>query len=75
MVIGGYDNGYAALETSALYRRHKPSADLRCCGLLMTDDPAGCDELLNDLFDLDLDIDLELVVVQVMVYRFSSTLS
>ena len=39
----------------------------------MTDDPAGCDELLNDLFDLD--IDLELVVVQVLVYRFSSTLS
>ena len=71
MVIGGYDNGYAALETIALYRRHKPSADLRCCGLLMTDDPAGYYELLSDLFDLD----LELVVVQVMVYRLSSTLS
>jgi len=73
VVIGGYDNGYAALETSALYRRHKPSADLRCCGLLMTDDPAGCDELLNNLFDLDLVVDL--VDVQVLVYRLSSTLS
>lgn len=73
MVTGGYDNGYAASERIALYRRHKPSADFRCCELLMTDDPAGCDELLNDLFDLD--IDLELVVVQVLVYRFSSTLS
>ena len=33
--------------------------------LLMTDDPAGCDELLNDLFDLDLVLDL--VDVQVLV--------